>query len=126
MNFKLDRRHVLKAAGITVTLPLLESLMPRNARAASDGVQATRMAILSVPFGMVVDKFHPKLAGPDYELPQTLQPLKSLKQELTVFSNLDHDVRGGHAANHTLLSGAAERWTWPGLPSPSYWASAPR
>ena len=64
---------------------------------------------------MVVDKFHPTDAGSDYELPSTLQPLQVVKQDFTVFSNLDHDVRGGHAANHTLLSGvkSTERGGYP-------------
>jgi hypothetical protein len=38
-----------------------------------------------------------------------------MRQDFTVFSNLDHDVRGGHAANHTLLSGvkSTERAGYP-------------
>ena len=109
------RRPVLKGMGVSLTLPLLESLMPRAARGATAPVNAQRLAIVSVPFGMVVDKFHPTDAGSDYELPSTLQPLQVVKQDFTVFSNLDHDVRGGHAANHTLLSGvkSTERGGYP-------------
>lgn len=105
MTSRSNRRLFLKGSGVCLALPLMESLMPRFAAAASGPANAQRMAIVSVPFGMVVDKFHPTQAGRNYELPPTLQPLKSLKDDITVFSNLDHDVRGGHAANHTLLSG---------------------
>ena len=103
INPQLNRRTVLKGVGVTLTLPLLESLLPR-ADAAPE-FSAQRMAIVSVPFGMVVDKFHPKDTGADYTLSPTLQPLAAVKQSFTTFSHLDHDVRGGHAANHTLLSG---------------------
>lgn len=89
--------------------------MSRTASAATRLADAQRMAIVTVPFGMVVDQFHPAQTGPGYELPQTLQPLGNYQNDFTVFSNLDHDVRGGHAANHTLLSGvkSTERAGYP-------------
>ncbi len=112
---RIDRRTVLRRCGVSIALPLLPSLLPRTSRAAEQASQASRMAVLSVPFGMVVDKFHPTESGPDYELAPTLEPLRKLKNDFTVFSNLDHDVRGGHAANHTLLSGikSTERAGYP-------------
>ena len=111
----IRRRTVLKAAGVSLALPLLESLAPPHAFAANRQPVAQRMAVVSVPFGMVIDKFHPAQTGPGYSLPPTLQPLKKLRDHFTVFSNLDHDVRGGHAANHTLLSGvkSTERAAYP-------------
>ena len=111
----MNRRAVLKGMGVSLTIPLMESLMPRAALAANSPSAAQRVAIVTVPFGMVVDKFHPATAGRDYKLPETLQPLSQLRDDFTVFSNLDHDVRGGHAANHTLLSGvkSTERAGYP-------------
>ena len=109
------RRTVLKGMGVSLTLPLMESLMPRTAIAANGLHAAQRMAVVTVPFGMVVDNFHPAQAGTKYELPSTLQPFAKFRNDFTVFSNLDHDVRGGHAANHTLLSGvkSTERAGYP-------------
>jgi hypothetical protein len=114
-NGSTTRRTALKGLGVSVTLPLMESLMPRVALGASGPANAQRMAVVTVPFGMVVQQFHPTDAGRDYKLPSTLKPLKKLTQDFTVFSNLDHDVRGGHAANHTLLSGvkSTERASYP-------------
>lgn len=110
-----SRRNVLKGIGVSLALPAMESLMSRTASAATRLADAQRMAIVTVPFGMVVDQFHPAQTGPGYELPQTLQPLGNYQNDFTVFSNLDHDVRGGHAANHTLLSGvkSTERAGYP-------------
>lgn len=101
----INRRNVLRGAGACIALPFMESLLPRSSHAVEAVSQAQRFAALTVPFGMVVDEFHPKESGAGYELSPTLQPLKKLKNEFTVFSNLDHGVSGGHAANHTLLSG---------------------
>jgi hypothetical protein len=111
----VTRRTALKGMGVSLTLPLMESLMPRVAFGADGPANAQRMAVVTVPFGMVVQQFHPTDVGRDYKLPSTLEPLKHLTQDFTVFSNLDHDVRGGHAANHTLLSGvkSTERASYP-------------
>ena len=49
--------------------------------------------------------FHPKQAGRDYEMPEVLSVLKPIKEKLTVFSNLDHGLKGGHGAQQALLSG---------------------
>ena len=64
-----------------------------------------RLLAINIPFGMHQDSFHPTDAGADYTLSKTLQPLQSVRDRFTVFSNLDHGVRGGHTAAHTFLSG---------------------
>ena len=113
MALEMTRRRALKGAGFTLSLPMLESLLPHVAAASTS--PAKRMAIISVPFGMVVDKFHPKDTGTKWTLSPTLAPLAKLKQDFTAFSGLDHGVSGGHAANHTLLSGvkSTERAGYP-------------
>jgi hypothetical protein len=100
---------------VSIALPFMESLLPRSSLAIEKASRLHRMAVISVPFGMVVDQFHPTKAGSGYDLTSTLQPLSKLKSEFTVFSNLDHGVRGGHGANHTLLSGikSTERAAFP-------------
>ena len=111
----LPRRTFLKGAGACIALPFMESLLPRSARAVEQASQAPRLAVVTVPFGMVVDEFHPTTTGKDYKLSPTLKPLAKYRNEFTAFSNLDHGVRGGHAANHALLSGvlSTERAGYP-------------
>lgn len=115
MNIDINRRRLLRGAGVCIALPLMESFLPRTGHAAENASHAQRMAVVTVPFGMVVDQFHPAETGRSYQLTPTLEPLNRLKQDVTVFSNLDHDVRGGHSANHTLLSGvkSTERAGYP-------------
>jgi len=114
-NTQIPRRTILRGAGASITLPFMESLLPRTSKAVEQASQTPRLATVTVPFGMVVDKFHPTSTGKDYKLSKTLQPLAKHKGDFTAFSNLDHGVRGGHAANHALLSGvlSTERAGYP-------------
>lgn len=99
-NGRCDRRNVLRGVGACIALPFLEALQPRR-RTPAPG----RLAIFAVPFGMLEDSFHPASTGHAYELGPVLAPLAPLRTRFTLFTNLDHAQKGGHAANHTLLSG---------------------
>jgi len=88
-----------------MALPMLQGMLPPKAAAAAKLAAPSRLAVVSVPFGMVVEKFHPKSTGFDYTISETLKPLESFRKDFTTFSNLDHNVRGGHSAAHTFLSG---------------------
>jgi hypothetical protein len=105
-----DRRRLLQGFGTTLLLPRFEGLLPRRAPPPP-----RRLFVLAVPFGMVEEWFHPKATGSDWELPPSLEPLATQRARFTLFSNLDHGVRGGHSATHTLLSGvkSTERATNP-------------
>lgn len=102
---KLNRRDVLRGAGVCIALPMLDAMIPRTARAADAAAAPKRMAVIHVPFGMYQNSFHPTDAGLDYPLSKTLQPLQSVTEHFSVFSHLDHGLRGGHTAAHTFLSG---------------------
>ena len=101
----INRRALLRGAGVTVALPLMESLLPRSAAAVEQASRVPRLATIAEPFGVVQERFFPKTSGRDYEMSATLQPMERVRSEFSVFSNLDHGVRGGHQANHTLWSG---------------------
>ena len=101
----VHRRTLLRGAGVTVALPLMESLLPRSAVAVERASQTPRLATIAEPFGVVQERFFPKMTGMGYELSPTLKPMERVKTDFTIFSNLDHGVRGGHQANHTLWSG---------------------
>ena len=111
---KIGRRSFLKAAGVTIALPALESL-PRVLAAAEVKEPPRRMVCVGNEFGMYPGAFWPSKFGADYELTKLLEPLGSHRQELTLFSHLDHGVKGGHFAVHTFLTGvkAAEAKAMP-------------
>ena len=96
----LSRRTCLKGAGVLLALPYL------NAMADSKKEKSIqRLAVIALPFGVVQNKFHPKDSGFNYTMSETLKPIEHLRDDFTVFSQLEHDVRGGHQANHAFLSG---------------------
>lgn len=108
-NFILNRRAVLRGAGTCLALPFLEamtaSVRAEETRAVQRGQTCRRLATFSVPFGVVMDKFHPMESGSDYVVPKSLAPMADLREYFTCFSNVEHGVKGGHSANHTFLSG---------------------
>ncbi|MEQ8849959.1 DUF1552 domain-containing protein [Botrimarina sp.] len=123
---RIGRRQFLRASGVCVALPALESLAgaaPAQAAAgaaAGDAAAAPlRMAFLSIPNGVQQDAWYPTGAGADFQLSPTLAPLESVKDQLRVFVGLEHenatpgeDGPGDHArANATYLTGARARKT---------------
>src|SRR5262245_47779981 len=98
------RRSFLKAAGIAVALPALESL-PRLATGAEGKGPPQRMVCVGNEFGMYPGAFWPQKFGTDYEATTLLEPLAPHRSDLTLFSHLDHGHKGGHFAVHTFLTG---------------------
>jgi hypothetical protein len=100
----IGRRSFLKAAGISIALPALESLN-RFAAASESKQTPRRMVCVGNEFGMYPGAFWPSKYGRDYELTTLLEPLAPHRRELTLFSHLDHGLKGGHFAVHTFLTG---------------------
>jgi len=108
-----SRRIFLRSAAACLALPALESVTPKMASAALQvGAQAVptakRMVCIGNSFGMYQPKFFPKTAGRDYELPALLAPLERHRADFSVFSNVDHGIKGGHFAVHSFLSGVRQ------------------
>ncbi len=98
------RRLFLKASGVAIALPSMRSLA--NASASESTAQTpTRMVCVGNEFGMYPGAFWPQAEGRDYELTQLLQPLAEHRKDFTLFSHLDHGLKGGHFAVHTFLTG---------------------
>ena len=106
------RRRFLKGVGVSLALPLMESMVSAadpDGDAAKQRTPETRplkrMVILSNAFGMYPSNFFPEEAGADYRMPELLKPLERHRRDMTVFSNLDHGLNLGHAGTPTLLNG---------------------
>jgi hypothetical protein len=110
-----NRRFFLKSVGGTIALPLLESLSPRFLRsglalgaspgAAVGATRPMRMVCVGNMLGFFAPAFFPKKTGQEYDLPPLLEPLAPHRGDLTVYTGLDHGVKGGHFAIHAFLSG---------------------
>ncbi|MCI0703026.1 MAG: DUF1552 domain-containing protein [Planctomycetia bacterium] len=102
---KLTRRHMLKAAGVSLALPMLDATTP--ARAEAPAKTPRRMVLICTPLGLHPAHFFPEKAGKDYALTPYLDVLKDFKQDFTVMSGLSHvGVDSGHDSIFTYLTAA--------------------
>src|SRR5262245_40390 len=119
---QIDRRTVLKGLGVSIALPVLESMMPGMAFTATNVQRVTaprRMAFVYVPNGVNMSEWTPRALGPSFELPRVLQPLQGLREDLLVLSGLtcdkarpNGDGPGDHArAMSAFLTGCQARKT---------------
>jgi hypothetical protein len=109
----LSRRSFLRGAGIALTLPFLESMLPGFARAASSssplapGAKPRRMLAICNNLGLLPDLFFPKGSGRDYTPSPYLEFLKDYRHDFSVFSGVSHpNVDGGHPADVCFLTAA--------------------
>ncbi len=104
----IDRRSFLRGTGAVIALPFLESLNIARPLLASSQPDRTpmRLVCIGLNYGLYPGDFFPAETGRHYKLPKLLQPLAHIRDEFTVFSQLDHPgIKGGHEAVHTYLSG---------------------
>lgn len=103
----LDRRTLLKASGVSLALPLLESMQP--ACAAVDQKPPQRLVFICTTLGLHPPLLWPKKSGPDYELTPYLELLKEHREDFTLFSGLSHQDQTGrqpHDSEMTWLTSA--------------------
>jgi hypothetical protein len=95
----LPRRTFLRGAGVTLALPLLDSMIPALSALARTAARPTpRLAVVYVSNGMVMRDWTPTGEGTAYELSRILEPLAPYKDRLLVLSglsNLEADPRPG-------------------------------
>ncbi len=82
----ISRRAVLRGAGVTMALPLLEALQPTKAQA--QGKRPVRFAALYMPNGVNPHHWTPEKDSSDYALSDLLAPLEGVKSEINVLTEL--------------------------------------
>jgi hypothetical protein len=104
----LSRRTLLKGAGISLALPMLDAMLPGFARADTTGTKPPRRFVgMMTNMGILPQFFFPEQAGRDYTLSPYLEFLKEQREQMTVFSGVSlPGVDGGHAAEKSFLTGA--------------------
>jgi BMFP domain-containing protein YqiC len=107
----VSRREFLRGAGILLSLPLLDSMLPAFARAASSEEKTAgkprRMLAICNNLGLLPDQFFPNQTGRGYALSPYLETLQAHRDDFTVFSGVSHpDVDGGHPADICFLTAA--------------------
>jgi len=125
MNFitrkHLSRRTLLRGAGVTLALPLLDSMVPSlvpSAKAAATPKIPRFVGIFS-PHGFAPEYSLIDKAGPLGELPFVMQPLQPWKDSLTVITGLDAtasmpptgETGGDHSRSAAVFSGVPPKKT---------------
>lgn len=120
MNFitkkHLPRRTFLRGMGVTLALPLLDSMLPAQTPLSKTAAAGkTRLGAIYVPHGAYMARFTPKTEGTGFEFPEIIKPLEKYRDRINVISNLCHmqaagkgsDAGADHARSAAVyLSGA--------------------
>ena len=92
----LPRRTFLRGVGVTVALPLLDSMVPAQTPLARTAANpASRLSCIYVPHGATMYKWTPTAEGSGFAFTETLSPLEKLRDRVCVVSNLAHPAAGG-------------------------------
>jgi hypothetical protein len=87
----LSRRTFLRGVGVTLSLPLLDAMLPaQTPLAKTAGKPQIRLGLCFIPHGAVISNWTPIGEGTDFDLSRTLMPLAPYKDQLVVISNLAH------------------------------------
>ncbi len=112
----LSRRTVLRGLGVTLALPLLDSMIPAQTPLAKTAAKAApHMGFIYFPHGAIMDQWTPTAEGANFQITPILKPLEPFKNQLTVVSGMGNRAADGssvHAtAPGTWLSGVTPRPT---------------
>lgn len=100
----LSRRTLLRSAGISLGLPLLDAMTPAFAK-VPEAINAKRFVGMSLALGLHNPNLVPKTAGKNYEPSLYLKSLQDIRDEFTVVSGSSHPrVTGGHTAEGSIFS----------------------
>jgi hypothetical protein len=111
MNPTTNRRNFLRAAGVSVALPLLESRT--NATESQEleltesikNAKAKRLICVGSNLGYYRKAFYPTKAGKGYKAPELLSHVDEYRNDYTIFSGLDHRAGNGHKNWDNFLCG---------------------
>src|SRR3954466_5417900 len=103
MIFKkhLSRRTFMRGMGVTLSLPLLDAMVPAStALAQTAATPQVRLGLCFIPHGAVMTQWTPATTGA-LELSPILSPLAAHRDRVVVLSNLAHAMAGpqGRRAN---------------------------
>ena len=103
----LSRRTVLKGAGATIALPLLDAMIPAGTvLAQTAAAPSPRLGFVYFPHGALQDEWQPKQTGRDFDFPFIVKPLEPLRDYVTIVSGLRN--KGGESSSpHGIIE---ETW----------------
>jgi hypothetical protein len=112
----LARRTFLRGVGVSLALPLLDSMLPAQTPLAKTAAKPSpRIGFVYVPHGAVMDKWTPSAEGTGFEFSPILKPLEPYRDRLNIVSGFGHraaDTTAVHSLSPTTwLSGVRPKPT---------------
>ncbi len=112
----LPRRTFLKGVGVSMALPLLDSMIPARTLLAQTAARPLpRLGFVYIPHGAIMDKWTPATEGAGFEFTPILKPLEAYRDRINVVSGLGHraaDTTAVHSLSPTTwLSGVRPKAT---------------
>ena len=114
---RLSRRAVLRGVGTAIALPLLDAMAsgPALAKSLPAAAAPKRLAFFFVPNGINMEHWTPQGTGYGYDLRSVLEPLRHVKEKVSVLTGLTHDKGrangdgpGDHARSASVFLTAAQ------------------
>src|SRR3954462_7904148 len=94
----LSRRTFLQGMGVTMSLPLLDAMVPAATALAQTAAKPNvRLGLCFIPHGAGMNQWTPAAVGA-LELSPTLSPLAAHREQVVVLSNLAHAMAGPQGA----------------------------
>jgi hypothetical protein len=112
----LPRRTFLKGVGVSLALPLLDSMIPARTLLAQTAARPlARLGFVYIPHGAIMAQWTPSTEGAGFEFTPILKPLEPFRDRLNVVSGLGHraaDTTAVHSLSPTTwLSGVRPKAT---------------
>src|SRR6266576_399398 len=114
----IPRRTFLRGAGVTLALPLLESMVPAVTPLRLTAAAATKRFVgIWHPHGAAPGYWSPLQEGKDFESSFTTKPLEPTRDRVALITGLDataaaptaDEPAGAHARGACIFSGARPR-----------------
>ncbi len=83
----ISRRQLLRGSGVTLALPLLESMLPAGMLRAAEAPKS-RFAAIYIPHGAVQQYWRPSSEGSNFEFSPTLKSLEPFREYVNIVSGL--------------------------------------
>ncbi len=82
----LSRRSLLRGLGVTLALPMLDSMVPALVKGASKA--PVRLGFVYHPTGMIMEQYTPATVGTGFAFTPTLKALEPYRDRVNVFTGL--------------------------------------
>jgi hypothetical protein len=102
----LSRRRFITSAGVTITLPMLPSLLYSKRAGAQTCAPAKRFLAYMFPNGHHMPEHVPTGTGTSWSLPPMLAAMQELKSDLLFVSGLENQQRRREFGDHAIGCGA--------------------